>query len=167
MTEEVEGRYLSIVETAKSDPEFALNEAENILKDHKEYALSWHARSYVYLVMGKYEKAAHDIRQAILIEPNKPRGYLKADRIEIKQKNFERAAAHFGQIIECDNKEHRERFIDEALFFRAYYFTHLKRFDAALNDLERIESVEEIWIDGLQTKNDLILDCRRGLGGIH
>lgn len=163
MNEDLEHRYAKVIEIARHDIGLALAESEKLIADYGDQARSWYARAYVNRRLKKLDAAITDINRAIKIEPNQPRGYNTAAEIQIDAGNFSSAVDYLSIVIDREDMNYRDRFLSEALTFRAFAYMNLGEFAAALDDLSSVELSGPIWLGALYTKEDLVSECEIGL----
>jgi len=164
MSEDLEHRYAMVVETARDDVELALEQAEQLVSDFGDQASSWFARSYVNMRMKNHDSAILDVDRAIELEPDMPRGYNTAGEIQIEAGKLSSAVDYLSVVIEREDMIYRDRFLSEALTFRAFAYMKLGEFRSALDDLSKVEMSGPVWLDAIYTKEDLVSECKRGLG---
>ena len=163
MTKDLEHRYAQVVETARHDIEFAFALSERLVVDYADQARSWYARAYVNRRMKKFGAAIVDVERAIRIEPNQPRGYNTAGEIQIYAGNFASAVKYLSVVIDQEDMVYRDRFVNEALIYRAFALMRLGEFTSALADLSSVELSGPVWLGALYTKEDLVLECESAL----
>jgi tetratricopeptide (TPR) repeat protein len=147
---------------SRKNPQSALDSTDRfILKFPKEASL-WAFRSFLKKKLNQFESAISDIDIAIHISPNDPCNYWDRGRIYLEIQGYIQAIESFSISIDLGDKNNFDYYHESSLFFRAFCFCKLGKFQDAELDICHVRPGYSEWVDRLRSKEEIIEICKKG-----
>jgi tetratricopeptide (TPR) repeat protein len=143
----------------KCDIAAALSISNEVLAKAPSEARAWSVRAYIHELAEDHSAARSDLSRAIAIDRNELHLFYARGRMAYLMGDFAQALKDFGEALRLGQLHQNGDYDQEICFWRAAAYVALGDFDAARQDLSRVNDGFCTWTNGLLSKADLLAHC--------